>query len=217
VPDQPTSLTDRIEQAFDDDEARAYGDKFLDYLVSRYDALEQALRRTSVLCAVLVVSFLLLAGAKQAKFTVGPITLTNVAGVLTLIPAVFSYLYYELVVLVQGRNTFAEGVSASVAKLYPTLDKNGLVPMLAPATVQAWSPPSWQDLRAREATWGDRFDGLLETAIIAIVLFGSVLFVGYCYWHLYREPKANTIAVSASIVFSALNVTRSWLVGLSYS
>ena len=50
-----------------------------------------------------MVAFMLLLNAKEAQFTLGPLRLTNVAAVLTLIPPLVAALAYEFVSLMAAQ------------------------------------------------------------------------------------------------------------------
>lgn len=93
------SIRERVEHAFDEQTAAAFGIQYLEILLTGWRGLVVSLRRTTLSLVVLVVVFMLLLNAKEAQFTLGPLRLTNVAAVLTLIPLLVAALAYEFVSL----------------------------------------------------------------------------------------------------------------------
>jgi hypothetical protein len=205
-------LGDRVAEAFEDEDVRAFGDKYLDHLLTSAQAIADALRRTSTFVVVLILVFFLLANARTAEFTFGPLKLTNVAAVLTLIPAVVSFLSYEFIVLLHAGNRYEKLKDATIAVLFPGLYQNDLEDSLSPVTTQAWGAHRGLGLRSVEKGW---MASVLDESIWivgAAIIFGTLGFLVYAYVHLFQEPKAHDVVVAVSLVFAACNVGRAVLI-----
>lgn len=199
---------ERVAKAFADESARAYGDKYLDHLLTRRTDLGRDIRRAVSLVALLAVSFALLAGAKEAQLTLGPIKLTNVAGVLTLVPALLAYLYYEFMALMLVTHLYNRLISATFKSLYPGLYEQDLEVPLAPTTMQPWGYTIASVLRENDSSrWSD-IDEALGTAHGVAIHFGAIIFLVYAYWRLFSLPTANDVAVGVSLAFAAVNALR---------
>ncbi|WP_028065472.1 hypothetical protein [Solirubrobacter soli] len=204
----------RVADGFAEESARLYGDKYLDHLARSSETVAQSLRRTVALLVLAIAAFVLLVGSKDAQVTVGPIKLSNLAGVLTFIPAFTAYLFYEFFALVELRATIDELISATVETLYPTLHENDLDVTLMSQTIQAWGGPGTTPGRLRASphtSWSKAREALGYVVGVGILL-GALAFAVFAYWRLYRYPGADDVLVTVSLVFAALNSLRGLLV-----
>jgi hypothetical protein len=128
-------LSQRVDDAFDDAGAQRFADKYLDSVLESYQSAADGLRRTVILVAVLVLAFFLLEHAKSGAFEIGPLHLSNVAAVLTLIPAILSLQYIELAALATAGMRLEKLRDALFARLYPSIARESLDNLLRRASV----------------------------------------------------------------------------------
>lgn len=200
----------RVAKGFQDNAAKAYGDKYLDHLLTRIDGIEQTTRRTTFLLIVLAGSFLLVTSAKGAQLTVGPFELSQESATLALVPAVFTYFCYELVVLWYAADRYIRVKNETISTLYPSLWQNDLEAMLAPASTRLWGDQPWSYLRSRPPGWTTRLADASSWAIVAAIVIGAIWFTAHSYRYLLDVPNVSLL-VLLSLVFSVLNLSRALL------
>jgi hypothetical protein len=201
----------RVSDAFadkTDERLVEFGDRYLDHILDASKALAESLRRTVIAIATLVTVFFLLAGAKSAQFTLGPLKLTNVSSVLTLIPALVAFLSYEFCAVLTAGFRFEALKTALIRKLHPQLFADDLHHMLGPISLQAWGTPQWRLLRATEPNWATKVLRPLDVTVVFSIFGATLGFIVYSFWYLFHDPHVSIIAVVASAVFSVLSLAR---------
>jgi hypothetical protein len=206
------SFDQRMKDAFGGAARAEFGQKYLELLYANWYEVARNVRRMAGLFVGVGVGFLLLVHAKNAQVTLGPLKLTNVAAVQTVLPAVASFLLYEFVAFAVASATYAEAAGSLIHDLYPPVFENDLEILLAPSTSHIWEESNWRFLRTRRAS-GKPARGLdvMAKASVLVLLLGGLLFLAYAYYELYRNSHANVAAVSLSVAFAVWNVVRSLL------
>jgi hypothetical protein len=202
------ALSARIQDAFGEPAAREFGDKYLARVVQSSDVIAQSLRRTVILVAGLVVAFLLLAGAETAEFDLGPLKVTSVPSVLTLIPAVVGMLYYDVFLLLSLSHRCRVLRDSLIKTLHPTVFDEDLEVFLGTPTTNPLGGHRWLDIRVTPEGWPARVQVPLRYAFDLVLLFGGLAFLVYAYWHLFDDGDTSTWAVVGSLVVSAVSVVR---------
>jgi len=202
-------LSGRIEAFLAEPTERGWADRYLERLIDNTNVLSERLRRTTALIILLLGAFVVFSGAKTTEVTVGPFKLTNVSAVLTLIPAIVSYLYFEFVITGLARAQARDITNALLAGLYPEFSWNHLVETLDTATLQVFGEES--RLRAKPPNRASKVIDKLTDLHAYGLLFGALAFIAYAYVHLFNDPKAKTYVVVASLAFAAVNVARAVL------
>ncbi|MFL5782140.1 MAG: hypothetical protein ACJ760_12580 [Thermoleophilaceae bacterium] len=205
------SIADRIEFGFDDESLAAFGLDYLKLLLDRWSEVARTLRRTGTLIVLLAVAFTLLVGAKSSAIVVGPLKITNVASVLPLIPAILSFLVYELIVSAGAVAMFDTVMTSLVERMHPTVTQNDLEYLLAPATGSLWGDDPWRQLRTNPPGRASRVLSALDAVGGVGLLFGSLVFEAFAFYKLYVHPHTNAVAVSVALLFAAFNVVRAVL------
>lgn len=203
-------LSQRVADGFAAPETRAFGEKYLELVLAGWTEIETALRRTIILIVVLVVAFLLLADAKTTEFDLGPLTLSDVTGVLTLVPAIVSFLYFEFVVLLTAGVRYRRVRDALVENLHPDLYENDLEKMLFPPVTSVLGFNRWR----LPTTPGGAIAKTVEILAVGtglLLFFGALGFLVYAYQDLLANEEADTAAVTVSAVFASFNVVRAFL------
>lgn len=205
------SIRDRVEAAFDPELAASYGDAYLDAIVTTWRELSHGLRRTTLQITLLILVFVLLEGARSVQFDLGPLRLTNVSALLTLIPALVAILSYELVALELAQRVYSVAVSEVMRAVHRPVYEQDLEFLLAPATIHPMggSGRDWEALHAGNGRLHEtvaRTDNLVWAAIV----FGTFGFLVYSYLHLYADRHANAIAVSVSLAVALVFAARAW-------
>jgi hypothetical protein len=204
------SLRERIDDAFGDQNAaeRSYADAYLERVLENLDAANAQLRRITLGIALLVAVFFLFAHSKSSEIDLGPFKLSDVKGVLTLVPAVVSYLAYELAAAINTGALYENLIRLIVAKLYPKLFENDLNVALPGVTQQIFGGTERQALldegSAQTVKWRlnlDLLNGLGAT-------FGVPAFLVYAYVTLAGQAHTSLGVVIASAAFAGLNVAR---------
>src|SRR3954452_12658902 len=120
------TISERVESAFRDPDAKAFGDRYLDIVLQTWRDVSVALRRTGAALALLIAAFLLLFGAKQGTVSVGPFKVNDLSAVLVLMPALVAHLLYEFVALVVAFNMYDQLRLYVVRHLHPAVERNDL-------------------------------------------------------------------------------------------
>jgi hypothetical protein len=192
--------------------AAEFGDKYLDLLLASWYELARALRRTTTYMVLLTVTFVLLSGAQQTEFTLGPLKLTNVESVLPVVPALLSFFLYEWVVLVSATDRYKKVADTLLKKMHPTIVANDLELMLRPPVAMMWGGEAWSAVRSEPAGLAGRLLSSAALGIGAVLLFGGLAFHVFAFVDLYGNDGRNTLAVTISLVFCVFNLARAFLV-----
>ena len=206
------SFDDRAKDAFVAPTSAEFGQKYLELLYTNWYEIARTVRRMGGLFVVLAVGFFVLAHTKNAEITLGPLKLTNLAVVQTIIPAIASFVAYEFVALAAACGTYSNAAGAVMQALYPSVFANDLEILLMPSGIHLWEESNWSYLRTRRQS-GKAAKGLAWMATTSTVglLIGTVLFLIYAYINLYVSAHTNVIAVSVSLAFAVFNAVRALL------
>jgi len=211
------SLDERVADGFDD-KASPFRARYLDIALERWSEITRTARRTAIFIVVLGVGFVLVAGAQKAEFTLGPLKLTNVSSVLTIVPAIVSFALYELAALMLAASNHSKIVEALVERFYPSIAANDLDLVLAPATASLWGHEVWLGMRRRAEP------GLVAVTLSRLnswlgmtVILAPLPFLVLAFNHLYQDARADKLAVSAAAVFAVVNVLRMFLLFVDYA
>ncbi|HTB71065.1 MAG TPA: hypothetical protein VK707_08800 [Solirubrobacteraceae bacterium] len=199
-----------MEDAFNDDTLAAFGQHYLDALLTTWREIMQSMRRSTLLLVALLITFVLLKGAKHAEVTVGPIKLTNVVSVLTIIPALISLLLYEFVSLISAHAVYRNVVGETMRIMHRGVYDSDLEYLLGPATVTFFGGGSrtWEELRSTRPGLSRRFLDATTLLIITAIIGSAFGFIYYAYRYLYQDSHANGLAVSISLAVTVLVLAR---------
>ena len=204
------ALADRVAAAFDKETADAYGDQYLDAVVQNWREIARAMRRSLLVIVALMAGFFLLQNAKNTEITLGPLKLTNVSAVLTVIPALVAVLGYEVLAGFFAYVLCRDTITALMKVLHPSIHENDLQLLLVPPTTSLIGGvgSSWEDLRNTAPGMEEKVLVVTSTGIFVAIVIGGFAFFGYSYIHLYADRHANMVAVSVSCLAAAVYVVR---------
>jgi hypothetical protein len=205
-------LRDRVADAFDSETSGKFGELYVTALLDNWREIARAFRRSLLLAVALIVGFYLLRGAKNAELTLGPLKLTNVTSVLTIIPALLAVVAYECVSLLAAFAAYRDAMGEVVRKLHPKVYENDLELLLVPPTLTLLGGigSSWEDLRKKPPGISEKVLSITSTVVFAAIIGGSAGFLVYAYSYLYRHSHVNTIAVSVSLCVAVIYAIRAW-------
>jgi len=206
----------RFTGAFDETTLKAFGPKYLDSLLAGWRDAVETMRRDQLLIGALVIGFLLLANAKNAAFTLGPLRLTNLSAVLTLTPALVALLGYEWLESTVTQAAYRAAVRELLYLMHPTIVEYNLESFLTPPVIQLMGAvgPSWMKLRTRPRNTWEAVAARTALSILFGLVLGFAVFLVFAYEHLFLDPHADVIAVSVSLGVSLLFVGRSVVVAV---
>ncbi len=202
------TLSARVEDAFSDEDAVEFGDKYLELVLDAWKGIAATLRRTTILLLVSAVAFQLLISADVKEFSFGPLKLKDIAFAPALIPVVASFLLVDFVLLVNASRQHLNARTYVMRKLYPAIERNDLDYLISPPTVLLWGFGYSQALRSNEPGGSWRTFHWLTMAIGGLMLFSGPLFLGYAYWELFRYDDASRTLVWAGLIICVVNVVR---------
>jgi len=154
---------------------------YLEIVLERWSEIASARRRTGTLIVSLGVGSVSLAGAKHGEFTLGPLKLTNVSSVLTIVPATISFLLYELAALMAAAQRYRHVVKALVGRLYPPVAANDLGRLLAPAAPALWGHDQWSVIREFARNRSTTVLGGLNAGLGVALVLGPFVFLAYAF------------------------------------
>lgn len=195
-----------------------YGIRYLEAIMENWRDAEATMRRTLAFAGVLVVIFFLLAHAKNAEVSFGPLKLTNVAAVLTLIPTIVAILGNEWCDLGGNCEAYERVWDNLIARLMPSIYDNDLDVLLFPPTVHAfgrWADRSWQGVRATPEQAAALLLSTTRYLVAFVVFLGSIAFFVYAYIYLYgdrhADPAAVTVGLGVTTVFALRSIALVWI------
>jgi hypothetical protein len=206
------TLSQRASEAFDPENFAelSYGQSYVERILANIDAAEAQLRRTVIAIVALVAFFFLFAHSKSSELSLGPLTLSDVKGVLTLVPPVVAYLLYEFVAAVGIGSLYATLLFAVTHTLYPSLWKSDLDTALLSVTQQVWGDISDRaDLSGESpiTPWLGRLGRLIGYGF----MIGILAFLVYAYATLAGSSKTSVPFLIASGLFTLVSVSRAGL------
>jgi hypothetical protein len=210
-----TTAADKVAVAFPAPIDREGAMKYAEWMQVTFAQIVTTARRTATGAVVLIVLFLLFVNAKSVDLTLGPAKVTNVAMVLVLIPAIVSFLLYELVVLIFAYWRFETVSAAFFSHCFPQLAQTDLDSLVGPSTPSVWGgEESWQLLRATDP--GLLYDIRAYTGVgtMLALAVAMIAFLVLGYVHIDDHLHVNPVALWASVGFAALNVFRAMLLSV---
>lgn len=188
----------------------AFGQRYLEALLTTWRELMQSLRRSTLLLAALITGFVLLKGAKTGEVALGPLRLTNISEVLTIVPALVSLLAYESVSLICAQALYRNMVGEMVRLMYRRLYDCDLEYLLAPTTVMLFGggARNWEQLRATKEGFAQGILKVTSGLIIGAITGGALGFLYYAYKYLYADSHTAGLTVSISLAVAALFALR---------
>jgi hypothetical protein len=203
-------LRERVQRGFDEEMIGAFGQRYLEALLTTWRELMQSLRRSTLLLAALITGFVLLKGAKTGEVALGPLRLTNISEVLTIVPALVSLLAYESVSLICAQALYRNMVGEMVRLMYRRLYDCDLEYLLAPTTVMLFGggARNWEQLRATKEGFAQGILKVTSGLIIGAITGGALGFLYYAYKYLYADSHTAGLTVSISLAVAALFALR---------
>jgi hypothetical protein len=205
------SIDERVRKAFDSGTLEKFGLRYLEAIIESWREAEQNMRRAVAFAGILVVIFFLLAHAKNAEVTFGPLKLTNVAAVLTLIPTLVAFLGHEFAERNASSERYEAVCGALVNLLAKSIRENDLDNLLAPEVVHPMGRVegrSWQNIQLGGSRAAYAVMDVTKYIGIAVVFLGSIAFLVYAYVYLYGDRHASSAAVSIALAITAVYVIR---------
>ncbi|MGN6871170.1 MAG: hypothetical protein ACTHMY_22475 [Solirubrobacteraceae bacterium] len=204
------TISARVDEAFADENTAelSYAATFLGRLVTNMDELEAHMRRTTIATVALIAIFFLFGHSKSSEISLGFVKLTDVNGVLLLIPAIVAYLFCELVASATTRGINRRLMRRVINRLYPKLYETNLDSALVGVTTEAFGEPPHKELLADRSKGVARLRSGLDSVLIAAVILGPIAFLLYAYITLAERHHVNIAAITASALFSGLNLAR---------
>jgi hypothetical protein len=197
---KPKKLVDRIDDSFDDTDQDQML-KYMEWLRSAILEHHNSIRRSVTLMLVLIAIFELVADSRNATLTIGSFHVSKGSIPLLFLPAVVSFLYYQLVLdsCHAARQHTAFGF---VFDLWaPKAGENCL-----PLVLRIPEPAYWNALGADSSTdFQDAFDKeeYRSSAIfIVLIILGVYVFVGQAYYVLIPAHIPTIVAWGVSLSIS---------------
>lgn len=201
-------LEERVRRAFAAEAAGSYADNYLETIRQNWRESSQRMRGPVILLLFCIAAFELLNEAKVSEISLGPAKLTDATPILQALPAVASYVIYEVVYLAELTRRYAKLHRAVVAEAYPALERENLELPLGPPASTLWGPSPW--FAAERSTSGViRWWFAMSVGALAILLSAGFGFQIYAFMSLFDGP--NTLLVWASFAFSLLMIARTAL------
>lgn len=205
------SVREAVEEGFDEETCKAFGDKYLELVYANWSEAVRALRRTVFLLVITAVGFVILEGTHSGQIDLGPIRVDNVWAVLTLIPILTSFLIFEALDLTIADHYYKEAASAAIKSIHPSIHQHRLHFFLEPATGFAIGMGSMASLKPKSPGRLGRARENFEMVTVLGLLFGAIAFIAYAFVSLYESDHTSWVAVSFSLLVSAFNLTRAGL------
>jgi hypothetical protein len=202
------TISERVENAFCDSDAKAFGDRYLDIVLQTWRDVAVALRRTGIVLALLIAAFLLLFGAQESTISVGPFQIDDLSAVLVLMPALVAHLLYEFVALVIAFNVYDQLRLHVVRHLHPTVESNDLESAIAPGSPSFWGQDSWRLLRTKPPGLLKPIENGITAAILGAIVIGCAGFVVDAYVRLPSRPHVNDVELVLSALFALFALLR---------
>ena len=204
----PKPIQDRIVETFGGSAAdRAFAERYLEILLENWRSTQERGRRLVGLTALLIAAFFLLAGAKVSEVEVAFIRVTNVATVVTFIPLVVSFIYFELLVIAIWDTHYEALRTALVRELYPTFFANDLQVTLGVPAAFTGSGAEIHVFRFKRPG-REGVLSVLDNTYQAVFILAPVGFLVYAFIHLLEVSKADRAVVIGGAVVAAINVVR---------
>jgi len=146
--------------------------------------------------------------SKTGQFALGPLKLTDIEGVLRLLPAVSAFLIFELFYLFEARARYQRVHTIVMRKFHPDLEKSDLDVLLWPAsldiagtggTLELGHPPKRSTLVLLRAT------GIV--VLISVVL-GTFVLETSQIWRLFARFGMRDTVTWLVTAFTLLNLLR---------
>jgi hypothetical protein len=205
------SLDERVENAFGAEANCSYGGEYLAILHDNWRDVARSLRRGLLLIVAFMVGFVLLESAKSGEVTLGPLRISSVWAVLTVVPVLVSALSYECVGLLAAFALIREVVGKVTRELHPSVYENDLELMLAPTVVTLVGVGiglSWEDLRKTAPGLPGAVLYITSVGIFVCIVLGSIGFLVYAYITLFDSHNTSALAVSLSLAAATLFLVR---------
>jgi hypothetical protein len=209
------TMRERADAAFGAEPTQAFSEKYLDMLYANWFETMRAARRALLLATLLALAFFLLEHAKTGTIKIGPLETHNIVSVLTLIPAIASFLIFEALNLTFSAVYFREASGAVFHKLHPKIYENDLEVLLEPTSTFAWGMGSnvieyFFDGSHRLVQAHEK----LTTAAIVTTWIAAIAFFVYAYVTLFEGHHGSYILLIASLLFTIFNLLRAILQAL---
>lgn len=190
---------------------KVYGDRYTEILIGGWHEAIRQMRRTVLFAAILIVAFLILLDAKSgAELAIGPLKLSNISEVLTLVPAVVAFLAAEMFAFALAAERYKEVIAQLALVLHPTLHENKLHVMLGPPATAPWDTNQgvWGSFRNAVPGRASRVLEASDYSILFVVIIGLLVFIAYAYVELFSDSSTNIVTVSISALVATFFVVR---------
>jgi hypothetical protein len=162
-------LQDRITESFPKD-GRENARQYLEWLRAALSDLSASLRRTAGFLLVLVAVFEFIIGSPKSTYVIAGFQISKGSVVLSFIPALVAYSYFQLIVDSAAIRQLHEAFSYALDCWSPLAGENDLDVLVGPSYPLYWTPVRTR--RARD------FYPSARITLVAIQVFGYVILVG---------------------------------------
>jgi hypothetical protein len=209
----PLPLDEIIADGFSTDEAKEFAPAYLERLRVGWDQLEASVRRTGLLLVLSFVLFELLEDATTGEFTLGPLKLNDVEGIVRILPAASAFLLFELLSLYEARNRYRRVHTLLMRRLHPKIEQHDLDTLLWPPTLDLTGvarithvghPADRAQLRLLTGT---------GVAVLMILVLGAFALEISQLWRLFDRFGFDDVVTWLVAAFAALNLVRAAAVG----
>ena len=124
------------------------------------------------------------------------------------LPAFVAYLYLQAVVDTNRVSVIESAFAAAFNAWLPDGQSGGIGAFIKPPEPLYWSFSGVSDSRYKaKNTWIDDFTTLV---ILAIVIFGGLVFEIQAYYLLYRQTSAHSVLFLISATIASICVVTAW-------
>jgi hypothetical protein len=206
-----------VAEAFSDEESD-HAEKFTDLTLSSWNKVSDAIGRTAVLILILAAVFEILVASKApGDFAIGSFTFGNAPLVQQFLPALVSYLVYDMYVLtsqygIQGRVYFT-----TMQRFHPKLYESGLPFRVLPPVRGPWSTGILSFSPKPPERLIERFDnGARMWLGIVVGMAFPIAFIAQAYYALFQKYGFTAGAIWVSMLASLL-FTAGWILRVYFN
>jgi hypothetical protein len=188
---------------FKEESFRSFADPAYDVLKEQLHESDRAIRRSFVLVLAAAVLFELLIAARVNEISILGVTITDPTWPLLLVPILASALYGQALIAAASYNVYSDLIRCLLQARQPMLERNRLQYFFIPGASSFVSSLEIVDRWAAGRRWARVFDRSF-TLMYFLLLMTPVVYGVIAYARLYERSGLNDIAVSGSLLISAV-------------
>jgi hypothetical protein len=205
----PEKLINRIDDSFDDD---AQVIKYMEWVRSTMLDYVQSVKRNAALLLLLIAAFELVADARGNAFSVGSFRIARGSIVLTFLPPIASFLYYQAILDTIKTNRLRATFCYLLYRWCPGAAENGMADLL-----NGPEPVYWNTRNLANDIYFDKIDRLeLRFDVIStnFVQLGLLAFEVQAYWVLFSAHGTRIVTWAISLCVALVFLTFSAALGI---